>query len=90
MTLVVRVCQFEKNRLENSDAIAKTRAKGGDDVEIAWKETTPGHRHKAATRKMIKMFLKDLYVAWRTVEHLPVRKPYEEEYLGRKHAVGEY
>ena len=46
-----------------------------------------GHQHKAATRYMIKMFLKDLYVAWRTLEGLPVRAPYQEEYLDKKHAV---
>jgi len=44
-----------------------------------------GHQHKAAVRYMIKMFLKDLYVAWRTIEGLPVRPPYQEEYLGHKH-----
>ena len=43
------------------------------------------HRHKAATRYMIKMFLIDLYVFWRTLEGLPVRPPYQEEYLGHKH-----
>ncbi len=35
------------------------------------------HQHRAATRKMVKEFLKDLYVAWRTLEGLPVRKPYD-------------
>jgi hypothetical protein len=45
------------------------------------------HQHKAAMRYMVKMFLKDLYVAWRTLEGLPVRKPYQEEYIGHKHAV---
>ena len=44
-----------------------------------------GHQHKAATRYMVKMFLKDLYVAWRTIENLPIREPYQEEYLGHKH-----
>jgi Transposase IS116/IS110/IS902 family len=44
-----------------------------------------GHQHKAATRYMVKMFIKDLYVAWRTIEKLPVREPYQEEYLGKKH-----
>jgi hypothetical protein len=34
---------------------------------------------------MIKMFVKDLYVAWRTIEGLEVRKPYQEEYLGKVH-----
>lgn len=51
----------------------------------AWKDTTPGHRDAAAKRYMIKMFLKDLYVAWRTIEGLPVREPYQEDYLGHKH-----
>lgn len=53
-----------------------------------WKdEPKPGHRHRAAIRYMMKMFLRDLYIAWRTVEGLPVRKPYEEEYLGKTHSV---
>ena len=46
------------------------------------KNPKAGHQHKAATRYMIKMFLKDLYVAWRTLEGLPVREPYNVEYLG--------
>lgn len=46
-----------------------------------------GHQHKAATRYMIKMFLKDLYVAWRTIEGLSVRAPYQEEYLGKRHSA---
>jgi len=43
------------------------------------------HRHKAATRYMVKMFLIDLYVFWRTLEGLPVRPPYQQEYLGHQH-----
>jgi hypothetical protein len=62
----------EKHRLEN---------------EERWKDETPMHRHRAANRKMIKAFLKDLYVNWRTIEGLPVRKPYQEEYLGHTHAA---
>jgi hypothetical protein len=50
-----------------------------------WKDVTPGHRDKAAKRYMIKMFVKDLYVAWRTAEGLSVRPSYQEEYLGHKH-----
>lgn len=53
--------------------------------EERWKDETSLHRHRAATRYMIKMFLKDLYVAWREIEGLPVREPYAEEYLGKKH-----
>jgi len=51
------------------------------------KRLKAGHQHKAANRYMIKMFLKDLYVAWRTLEGLPVRPPYAEEYLGKKHTT---
>jgi len=53
--------------------------------DVAWKDVSKGHRDRAAKRYMIKMFLKDLYVAWRTIEGLEVRVPYQEEYLGHKH-----
>ena len=53
--------------------------------EKQWKEVSKGHRDRAAKRYMIKMFLKDLYVAWREIEGLPVRASYQEEYLGHKH-----
>lgn len=48
-------------------------------------EKTKGHIHNMAIRYMIKQFLADLYVAWRTVECLPVAKPYHEEKLGIIH-----
>ena len=51
------------------------------------KRPKAGHQHKAATRYMIKMFLKDLYVAWRTLEGLEVRAPYQEQYLDHKHSA---
>lgn len=50
-----------------------------------WKEVTLRHRDRAAKRYMVKMFLKDLYAAWREIEGLPVRAPYQEEYLGHTH-----
>jgi len=50
-----------------------------------WKEVSPGHRDMAAKRYMVKMFLKDLYAAWREIEGLPVRCSYQEQYLGHKH-----
>jgi predicted RNA-binding Zn-ribbon protein involved in translation (DUF1610 family) len=56
----------------------------------ARKENDPSYKTYSGERKMrmsnryaIKMFLKDLWVAWRTYEGLPVTKPYEEEFLGR-------
>lgn len=68
-----------KNRLENSSKTFTNRKTG---EQIAWKDTTPGHRDNAAKRKMIKVFLQDLYVVWRTLENLSVRVPYEQEKLG--------
>jgi hypothetical protein len=59
--------------------------KGRLENEEGWKEEEkPGHRHRAAIRYMVKMFLKDLYVAWRTLDGLPVREPYAEEYLNKQ------
>jgi hypothetical protein len=69
-----------KNRLEQEENKVLHLGK-----MTAWKDTTKGHRDSAAKRYMIKMFLKDLYVAWRTIEGLPVRPSYQEEYLGHKH-----
>lgn len=61
-----------KNRLENHPA---------------HKEKTKMHRHNMAMRYMIKRFLVDLYVAWRTIEGLPVHQEYSEGKLGIKHAA---
>ena len=69
-----------KHRLEQSENEVMHLGK-----MTAWKDVSKGHRDSAAKRYMIKMFLKDLYVAWRTLENLPVREPYQEQYLGHKH-----
>lgn len=68
-----------KNRLYSSDWGMASKNPADKDKPKA------GHQHKAANRYMIKMFLKDLYVSWRTIEALPVREPYQEQYLGHKH-----
>ena len=45
-----------------------------------------GHRHRAAIRYMMKMFLLELYKQWRVLEGLPVPdKTYAEAYLGVAH-----
>lgn len=62
---------------------AKERALHQDN----WKDEKPGHRDRHGKRLMIKLFLQDLYVAWRTIEGLPVRPPYQEEYLGHQHTA---
>lgn len=49
----------------------------------------PLHRKNMAIRYMVKVFLKDLWVAWRTLEGLPVTPDYAEAKLGLKHGGGE-
>lgn len=44
---------------------------------------TPKHIHNMANRYMIKMFVKDLWLAWRELEGLPTEPDYAEAYLGR-------
>ena len=48
--------------------------------------TSKGRRDGMARRYMIKMFLLDLYKAWRPLEGLEVSPPYHEAKLGLKHA----
>lgn len=43
------------------------------------------HRHNAAMRYMVKMFLQDLWVQWRELEGLTVTDPYAVAVLGREH-----
>jgi hypothetical protein len=77
-----------KNRLANSEAMTTEIPKAGaKPAQLAWKAAKPGHRDRAAKRKMIKMFLADLYVAWRALEGLEVRPSYQEQYLGHKHSA---
>jgi len=77
-----------KARLEQSDGmVAEISKAGAKPKDVAWKEAKKAHRHRAAIRYMLKMFLRDLYVAWRTIEGLTVREPYAAEYLGKKHAA---
>lgn len=50
-----------------------------------WAERSDGHRHNAAMRYMLKMFLLDLWKAWREVEGLPIVDPYHVAKLGLTH-----
>ena len=49
------------------------------------KDKTKMHRHNMATRYMVKIFLQDLWLAWREIEGLPVTQPYHEAVLGHTH-----
>lgn len=53
----------------------------------AHNDKTPGHRHNMAIRYMVKMFLIDLYNAWRPLEGLVVAPPYHEAKLNMVHGV---
>ena len=44
-----------------------------------------GHRHNAARRYMVKMFMQELWLTWRGLEGLSVNVPYAEAYLDMKH-----
>lgn len=56
----------EKARLEKSDLLV-------EGSEKTWAEDSKLHRNNAATRKMIKAFLSDLYENWRQIEGLEVK-----------------
>lgn len=45
-------------------------------------EWTDMHRHRAATRKMIKVFVSHLYEHWKSLDGVKIRHPYVYEYLG--------
>jgi len=48
-------------------------------------EKTKGHRNNMAIRYTVKIFLQDLWLAWRKLEGLPITPPYAEAKLGLKH-----
>ena len=50
-------------------------------------EKTKGHKHAMAIRYAVKIFLEDLYNAWREIEGLPVAETYAKAKLGLEHGV---
>jgi len=69
-----------------SEKVTREMKAGGKIEYKPWKDCTKAHRSAAAIRKMMKQFLTDLYVNWRTIDGLPVRPPYSEEKLGHVHS----
>ena len=55
--------------------------------EINRTDWTKLHRHNAAMRKMIKVWLSHLWEVWRKIEGLPVRNIYAEGKLGHNHYI---
>jgi len=64
--------------------------KGRLESSPRWQLTTKGHRHNAAMRYMLKMFLQHLWEKWRLLEGLAIKGSYAEDKLGIHHgaAVG--
>jgi len=50
-----------------------------------YKDVSKGHRDMMARRYMVKIFLIDLYVAWKEVEGLEAYPPYHVAKLGMTH-----
>ena len=81
------VYRAEKERLENSEVICKETQTGGKVKEIPWKDATKNHRHLAAIRKMMKLFLSHLWLVWRELEGLEISEPYAMGKLGHTHII---
>ena len=56
------------------------------DTHPAHKDKTKAHKHAMAVRYMVKMFLLDLWLAWRELEGLPLTLPYHTAKLGIVHS----
>lgn len=70
-----------RHRIESDPARIITD-KPGFHKDETW---TKMRRHEASLRYMLKIFLIDLYKAWRPLEDLVVQPPYHEAKLGHKH-----
>lgn len=58
--------------------------KAKEKFQAAHPDWTKLHIHRAATGKMIKFFLSDMWIAWRELEGLPVSDPYPVAILGHQ------
>lgn len=74
--------RIKKPTLTKDEAAAAIEA--GAPKEDVWSK---GRIHQASLRYMVKMFLCDLYNAWRPLEGLPVMPTYHEGKLGHVHGV---
>jgi hypothetical protein len=82
-----RVYDEYKHRMENHAKYGtQNDARRTAEAKKAGRKYSPkAHRHNMAMRYMTKIFLQDLWVAWRTVEGLPVTPTYAEAKLGYVH-----
>jgi hypothetical protein len=74
-----------KSRLEQSDKETVTRTTQGKPVTKAWKDVKPCHRHGAALRKVMKVFLFDWWYVGRDILGCSNGPCYAETHLGGGH-----
>lgn len=74
-----------KARLENHAVygVQNDEARKAEFKKKGQKYAPKAHRNNMAMRYCVKIFLVDLYKAWRKLEGLPVSEPYSEAKLGR-------
>lgn len=88
--LYVDLYYSEKQRQRAMHPVTECRMCGCAWTDCQSKKThkqiyNDGHIHARAWRKMIKIFLQHLWVAWREAEGLPVSEPYVEARMGHTH-----
>ena len=77
-------CEGTKKALKGENKGKKCKNCKGTGGPAPWGESD-GHRHRAALRYMMKMFLQSLWKEWRAAEGLEIVAPYAEAVLGRVH-----
>lgn len=80
---------FKSKKDESEETTSTAREKkcancDGTGGPAPWGQSD-AHRHQASIRYMVKMFLQEMWIVWRTAEELPVTEPYAVAVLGRTH-----
>ena len=82
--------QYRKKEEARPEIQEEIKAKAGKMVKgkgAARKTSGTAKVHMRAQRKMVKAFLANLWVEWRTIEHLPVTMPYALDQMGHSHYI---
>ena len=76
-----------KHRLEHHEkyGIAKEAERKAEAKKEGKRYAPVLHRHRMAMRYAVKIFVQDLWLAWRAIENLPITAPYHQAILGHDH-----
>jgi len=86
-TLYSQIYYNTKHRYEHSSRLVWTHVKGKKGVhQKPWKDVAPSHRHGAAIRKMIKIFLAHYWMVGRRLHGFPTSSLWIEEH-GEEHRI---